>query len=154
MYQPPSSSVAGSSPRLDVESTIRGLTQDFCTAFNTGNYDQAAALFASDGALMLAHRESSQGLKGIERVLRQYGDAGYQNLRFETARVDYSGDMAIEMGRYTVSIEVGNTTIADAGNFLRAWRRLGVWRIIGDCWSTQVPIADQAIRPGENSKVA
>jgi ketosteroid isomerase-like protein len=103
---------------------------------------------------MLSHRESSQGPKGIERVLRQYGDAGYQNLRFETTRVDYSGDMAIEMGRYTVSIEMGNTTIADAGKFLRAWHRLGAWRIVGDCWSSSLPLADQEIKLGEDAKVA
>jgi uncharacterized protein (TIGR02246 family) len=159
MYRSPSSSGAGSSPLLDVESTIRGFTQDFCTAFNTGNYDQVAALFASDGVLMLSHRESSQGPKGIERMLRQFGDSGYQNLRFETMRVDYSGDMAIEMGRYTVSIELGNTTIADAGKFLRAWRRLGIWRIVGDSWSSSLPIAgheikDREIKLGEDAKVA
>ena len=153
MYRPPSSSV-GSNPLLDVESTIRGLTQDFCTAFNTGNYDQAAALFAADGVLMLSHRESSQGSKGIERVLRQYADSGYQNLRFETTRVDHSGDMAIEMGRYTVSTQLGSTTMADAGNFLRAWHRLGAWRIVGDSWSTNFPTVDQEVKFGGGTKVA
>jgi uncharacterized protein (TIGR02246 family) len=152
MYRPPSSS--GVNPPLDVESTIRGLTQDFCTAFNTGNYDQVAALFASDGVLMLSHRESSQGLKGIERALRQYGDSGYQNLRFETTRVDYSGDMAIEMGRYTVSFDPGNRAVGDSGKFLRAWRRLGAWRIAGDAWTSCVPIASHEIKLGEDAKVA
>jgi uncharacterized protein (TIGR02246 family) len=150
MYRPPS----GSSPLLDVESTIRGLTQDFCTAFNTGNYDQVATLFASDGVLMLPHHESSQGPKVIERALRQYGDSGYQNLRFETIRVDYSGDMAIEMGRYTVSIELGNATIVDAGKFLRAWRRLGAWRIVGDSWSSSMPSVGREMKLGEDAKVA
>jgi uncharacterized protein (TIGR02246 family) len=150
MYRPPS----GSIPLLDVESTIRGLTQDFCTAFNTGNYDQVAALFASDGVLMLPHHESSQGPKGIERALRQYGDSGYQNLRFETNRVDYSGDMAVEMGRYTVSIELGNTTVVDAGKFLRAWRRLGAWRIVGDSWSSSMPMVGREMKLGEDAKVA
>jgi uncharacterized protein (TIGR02246 family) len=154
MYRPLSSSVSGTGSWLDVESTIRGLTQDFCTAFNTGNYDQVAALFGSDGVLMLSHRESSQGSRAIERVLRQYGESGYQNLRFETTRVDYSGDMAIEIGRYTVSIKRGNTTVADAGKFLRAWHRLGAWRIVGDCWSSSVTIADQEIKLGEDARVA
>lgn len=154
MYRPPLGSVPGSNSLPDVELTIRGLTQDFCTAFNTGNYDQAAALFAADGVLMLSHRESSQGPKGIERVLRQYGDLGYQNLRFETTRVDYSGDMAIEMGRYTVSIELGNTAAADAGKFLRGWHRLGAWRIVGDSWTSNLPIVDQEIKFGSGSKVA
>ncbi|MGA8492643.1 MAG: nuclear transport factor 2 family protein [Terriglobales bacterium] len=152
MYRPPLSS--GSNPPLDVESTIRGLTQDLGMAFNTGNYDQAAALFASDGVLMLSHREPSQGPKGIERALRQYGDSGYQNLRFETTRVDYSGDMAIEMGRYTVSNALGSRTVGDAGKFLRAWRRLGVWRIVGDSWSSSAPIASHEIKLGEDARVA
>jgi ketosteroid isomerase-like protein len=151
MYRPNSS---GSNPPLDVESTIRGLTQDFCMAFNTGNYDQAALLFASDGVLMLSHHEPSQGPKVIERALRQYGDSGYQNLRFETARVDYSGDMAIEMGRYTVSFDAGNRSIGDAGRFLRAWRRLGAWRIVGDSWSSSLPIAGHEIKLGEDARVA
>ena len=152
MYRPPVAALLDQSP-LDVESTIRGLTQDFCTAFNTGNYDQVAALFASDGVLMLSHRESSQGPKAIERMLRQYGDSGYQNLRFETTRVDYSGDMAIEMGRYTVSVdrEIGP---GDSGTFLRAWRRLGAWRIVGDSWNSSVPIASHEIKLGEGAKVA
>jgi hypothetical protein len=144
MYRPLSSGVAGSSPLLDVESTIRGLTQDFCTDFNTGNYDQVAALFAVDGVLMLSHRESSQGAKAIERLLRQYGD---------------SGDMAIEMGRYTLSMELRNTTVADSGKFLRAWRRLGAWRIVGDSWSSSMPVTgheikEQETKLGDDAKVA
>ena len=47
MYRPYSSPIGGSS--MDVESTIRGLSQDFSMNFNTGNYDQVAALFAADG---------------------------------------------------------------------------------------------------------
>lgn len=154
MYRPPSNSVAGSSLRFDVESMVRGLSQDFCTAFNTANYDQVAALFASDGVLMLSHRDASQGPKAIERMLREYGESGYENLRFETSRVNYSGDMAVEIGRYTVSIRLEKTTGADAGRFLRAWHRLGVWRIIADCWTSSVPIVNPEIKLGSDTKVA
>jgi uncharacterized protein (TIGR02246 family) len=151
MYRPPVSSVK---PLLDSESTIRGLTQDFCTAFNTGNYDQAAALFASDGTLTLSHRESSQGAKAIERMLRQYGDSGYQNLRFESTRLVNSGDMAVEIGRYSVSSQSGTTTATEKGEFLRAWHRLGVWRIIADSWNNTSPAVDQEIGFGGGTKVA
>ncbi len=153
MYRPPSSSVAASKTLLDVESTIRGLTQDFCTAFNTGNYDQVARLYASDGVLMVSRRESFQGSKGIERALREFGELGYQNLRFETTRVDYSGDMAIEIGRYTVSINLGDTVVTD-GRFMRAWRRLGAWLIIGDSWNSSLPMGDKKVDVGGGTKVA
>ena len=84
MYRPYGNSVANSSSLLDVESIIRGLTQDYCTAFNTGNYDQLSALFASDGLFMPPNHEPAQGPRAIEWLLREYGENGYQDLRLET----------------------------------------------------------------------
>src|SRR5689334_16549168 len=115
MYRPPIGNDPTSRTLLDVETMIRGLTQDFSTAFNTGNYDQVGRLYASDAVLIISHREPFQGLSGIERALRGLGDLGYQNLRFETTRVDYSIDMAVEMGRYTVSIDQGGSAATDSG---------------------------------------
>jgi uncharacterized protein (TIGR02246 family) len=142
MYRPASGSAPKPSSWLDVQSTIRGLTQDFATAFNTGNYDQAAALFASDGFFMAPQHEAVQGQKPIEVMLRTYGEGGYQNLRLETIRVEHSGDMAVEIGRYTVAIQQANgTTIADRGKYVQAWRRLGVWLMTANCWSSDLPAA-------------
>jgi uncharacterized protein (TIGR02246 family) len=142
MYRPSSGSAPSVSSWLDVQSTVRGLTQDFATAFNTGNYDQAAALFTSDGSLMPPQRDAVQGQKAIELVLRRLGDAGYQNLRLETIRVEESGDMAVEIGRYTVAIQQANgTTVAERGKFVQAWRRLGVWLMTANCWNSDLPAA-------------
>jgi uncharacterized protein (TIGR02246 family) len=141
MYRSSGSSVPNSGPFLDVESIIRGFTQDYSTAFNTGNYDQVAALFAADGIFMPPNHDSAQGPKAIERVLGEYSEAGYQDLRFETVRVDHSGDMAVETGRYSVIIQQGNgTVIADRGKFVHGWRRLGAWLIIADSWSSNLPV--------------
>ena len=68
MYRPYSSSLADSRPFLDVESQIRGLTQDFVTSFNTGNYDQVAGQFAPDGVFMAPHHEPAHGQKAVEEV--------------------------------------------------------------------------------------
>lgn len=140
MYRPYSSPIGGSSSSVDVLSTIRGLTQDFSMNFNTGNYDQVAGLFASDALFMVPHHESVVGTKPIERKLREFGESGYQDLRFETIRVDSSGDMAMEIGRYSLSI-LGEHGIskADRGKYLKVWRRLGAWRIVADCWSSNLP---------------
>src|ERR1700692_385762 len=141
MYRPYSSSLADSRPFLDVQSLIRNLDQDFVTAFNTGNYDQAAALFAPDGAFMAPHHEPAYGPKAVEHQLCQFADAGYEDLRLETVRVDSSGDMAMEIGRYRVAIrQPDGTILADRGKYLKAWRRLGAWLIVADCWSSNLPI--------------
>src|SRR2546430_1670157 len=142
MYRPYSSSLADSRPFMDVESQIRSLTQDFVTSFNTGNYDQVAALFAPDGVFMAPHHEPAQGPKTVERLLRQFGEAGYGDLRVQTLRVEYSGDMAMETGRFSVAVRQANgTTVADRGKYLKVWRRLGAWLILADCWSSNLPTA-------------
>jgi uncharacterized protein (TIGR02246 family) len=140
MYRPYSSSLADSRPFLDVQSLLRNLAQDFVTSFNTGNYDQAAALFTTDGAFMAPHNEPAYGPKAVERLLRQFGEAGYEDLRLETVRVESSGDMAMEIGRYNVAIrQPDGTLVADRGKYVKVWRRLGAWLIAADCWSSNLP---------------
>jgi uncharacterized protein (TIGR02246 family) len=142
MHRPLSSSAPSVNSWLDVQSAIRGLTQDFATAFNTGNYDQAAALFTSDGFLMPPQREAVQGQKPIELMLRRLGETGYQNLRLETIRVEESADMAVEIGRYTAALQQANgTTVVERGKFVQTWRRLGIWRMAANCWNSDLPAA-------------
>ena len=142
MYRPSSGNAANVTSWMDVQSAVRGLTQDFATACNTGTYDQAAALFTSDGFLMPPQHEAAQGQKAIESMLRKLGESGYENVRLETIRVEESGDMAIEIGRYTVAVQQANgTTVADRGKFVKVWRRLGVWLMTTDCWNSDLPAA-------------
>ncbi len=136
MYRPYSSSQPDSRPFLDVESQLRNLSQDFAMAFNTGNYDQAAGLFASEGVLMSTHHEGAHGQKAVERTLRQLGEAGYGDLRLETTRVEHSGDMAMEIGRFSVVVRrADGTQLPERGNYVKVWKRLGAWRLMADCWS-------------------
>lgn len=145
MYRPLSSSFADSRPFADVQSVIRDIAQDFVTNFNTGNYDQVAALFAQDGVFMAPHHEPAYGPKAVERQLRQFGDAGYENLRIETVRVEVSGDLAMEIGRYSVAVRQPDGTIhTDRGKYLKAWRRLGAWLIVADCWSSNLSVSSLA----------
>ena len=141
MYRPYPGSVGGSGSLSDVESTIRGLTQDFRMNFNTGNYDQVAGLFASDGMFMAPQYEPVVGNRMVERQLRAFGESGFQDLRLDTIRVESSSDLAMEVGRYSVSIvgEVHGTQV-DRGKYLTVWRRLGAWRIVAACWSSNLAV--------------
>jgi uncharacterized protein (TIGR02246 family) len=146
MYRPYSNPQADLRPTRDVESQLRNLTQDFATSFNTGNYDQAAGLFAPDGVLMASHDEAAYGPKQVERVLRQMGEAGYGDLRLETTRVDHSGDMAMELGHFTMMVRLADGTISpERGKYVKVWRRLGAWLLMADCWSrTAQAVSDRA----------
>ncbi len=145
MYRPYNNSQAGLRPFRDVESQLRDLTQDFATSFNTGNYDQAASMFAVDGVLMAPLYEGAYGQKTVERLLRQLGEAGYRDMRMETTRIDHSGDMAMELGRFSVTLhKADGTAVAERGKYVRVWKRLGAWLIMADCWSrTSQAIGDR-----------
>ena len=143
-YNPYGGTVPRPAPLTDAGSTIPGAVQDFCTNFNTGNFDHCVAMYAPDGYFMAPHRETVQGKEAIQRVLQQFADQGYEDLRLETLRVESSGDIAVEIGRYTVSIRQPNgTTVIDRGKYLSAWRRFGAWLKAADCWSSNVPPGTQ-----------
>ncbi|MGH9496447.1 MAG: YybH family protein [Candidatus Sulfotelmatobacter sp.] len=146
MYRSYADSQADLHPILDVQTQLRNLTQDLAMSFNTGNYDQAASLFASDGVLMAPQYEGAYGQKPVERLLRQMGEAGYGDLRMETTRVDHSGDMAMELGRFTVSLhKPDGTLVTERGKYVKVWKRLGAWLIMADCWSrTSLAASDRA----------
>lgn len=141
MYRSNANSPADLRPLRDVESQLREFSQDFATSFNTGNYDLAAGLFAQDGVLMAPHYDGAYGQKAVEQLLRRLGESGYSDLRLETTRVDHSGDMAMELGRFSVVVrKQDGTMIPERGKYVRVWRRLGAWLIMGDCWS-RTPLA-------------
>jgi ketosteroid isomerase-like protein len=146
MYRPYSTTPTDFRPLRDVESQLRDYTQDFATSFNTGNYDQAASLFANDGVLMAPRLEAAYGQKAVERALRQLGEVGYSDLRLETTRVDHSSDMAMELGRFTVIVRLADgTMIPERGKYVKVWRRLGAWLLVADCWSrTLAEASDRA----------
>jgi|SRR2546421_7595417 len=146
MYRPYTSPSVDPRPFRDVESQVRDLSQDFATSFNTGNYDLAAGMFAVDGALMAPHYDGAYGQKAVERLLRQLGESGYSDLRLETTRVEHSGDMAMEIGRFSVVVRKSDgSKVPEHGKYVKVWRRLGVWRLIADCWSrTPEAVSDRA----------
>lgn len=130
-------------PFRDVESQLRDQTQDFATSFNTGNYDHAARLFAADGVLMAPQYEGAYGEKQVERLLRQMGEAGYSDLRLETTRIDHSGDMAMELGRFSLLVRSADGTgVPERGKYVRVWRRLGAWLLMADCWNSNARAAN------------
>jgi ketosteroid isomerase-like protein len=100
-------------------------------------------LFSADGVLMSANHVAVQTTKLIERALQRMSEEGYQDLRLETTRVENSGDMAMELGRYRLTVHgPDGTTRADEGKYLTSWRRMGAWRILATCWSSNQPLTN------------
>jgi ketosteroid isomerase-like protein len=64
----------------------------------------------------------------------------------ETTRVDHSGDMAMELGHFTMIVrQADGTRVPERGKYVKVWRRLGAWLLMADCWSrTAQEVSDRA----------
>ena len=79
-------------------------------------------------------------------------DAGMTNLTLRSTDVVSSGDLAYEIGEFTlqVPVEGGNPTTA-TGNYVVVWKRDGdgVWRLKVDTWNdTPPPTEDKSTSGG------
>ena len=97
---------------------------------------RAEIIFTRPGSIQLTSSSTNLSTKYVERLLRQLGEAGYSEMRLETTRIDHSGDMAMEMGRFSVVLRTPTgTLISERGKYVKVWRRLGSWLTIADCWN-------------------
>jgi ketosteroid isomerase-like protein len=84
--------------------------------------------------------------------LEEWIDAGLKNLTLKAKDVDSSGDLAYEIGEFTLQAPVkgGNPTTA-TGNYVVVWKRGGdgVWRLKVDTWNeTAQPTKAQSTSGG------
>ena len=86
------------------------------------------------------------GQKLVERLLRQLGEAGYGDLRMETTRVEHSGDMAMEIGRFSVIVrQAGRDDDAGAREICESVAPAGCMALVADCWSrTPLVVSERA----------
>jgi hypothetical protein len=42
----------------------------------------------------------------------------------------------------------------DRGKYLKVWRRLGAWRIVADCWSSNLPASGEKQLSVADNKIA
>jgi ketosteroid isomerase-like protein len=80
------------------------------------------------------------GAAAIQRFWQGVMDAGIGAATLETLEVRAGGDLAYEVGRYTLRAKSGE--VADAGKYLVIWRNDGGgWKLYRDIWTTSRPVA-------------
>lgn len=122
----------------------------FVRAYRFGEPDSVVALY-TEGPLYLPGRgpvvEGREALRSqfafLERIR---ADSATAHLSFESVERGASGDLAWEVGYYTLQVERADGSRSDPtrGKFTTVWRRdgQGRWRIHVDAFSPAPPPAD------------
>lgn len=117
--------------------TIAHVNDAFMKAFARHDAAAVAALYASGALLMPPHSEIINSATGIQKFWQGIMDLG-TSASIETVEIQDAGDMAIEIGRYSITLSNGAT--ADRGKYLVVWKQEGgEWRLFRDIWNSVLP---------------
>ena len=125
------------------EEGIRQTTMDWGKAYNGGDAEAVAALYAEDALLM---PPGHPGVKGRAAILEFFkGDIAASQeakvvfvLNPETD-VGISGDIGWETGTYAATID---GVVVETGKFMSVNRKKdGKWRYVRDTWNSDAPPA-------------
>ncbi len=129
-------------PRDEVEAHIRTTGDQWARHWNAGELDKLIEAYADDAVYMPPHHAAVHGRQAIHEYLRGPMQHGVTDLVYEVTFIRHSGDLAYDVGRYTMTVpQKDGGKRADRGKYLTVWKRLntGTWKIVADAWSSDLP---------------
>ena len=125
-------------PQTEVQSAIEAATNQLIEAFGRQDAAGCASLYTTQGAMLPPNADIAWGRPAIQEVWQGIFDAGLTAFRVDSLEVESAGDLAYEMGRYT--LYAGDNAVADEGKYLLIWKReAGQWRIHRDIVNSSRP---------------
>ena len=121
------------------EQAIRDLDKKWVGAIARGDVAAVADLYAADGAFMAPNAPAANGRKAIEAAWKGLMGLPALALEFGPTRIDIaaSGDLATDIGTYTLGFDGKSGRVTDDGKYVVVWRKVdGRWRILADIFNS------------------
>lgn len=127
----------------DVTSAIDSLHVRIIDSYRMGAADSLAALYHENATILVPNTAAVQGREAV-RARWQTFFTGYDwDVGFERLFLASDGDLAVEQGRYTITMTAERTQIPiarDRGNYLVVWQRTAAgWRVRYDVGISDSP---------------
>jgi len=138
-------------PPSRAETAVRKLSQDWALACNTKQLDDLVELYGADAIVLRPNVPPIRGTAALREFFFTQLDAGMGEVEMESLRTEVFGDVAYEAGRYQMLAPVAmGKRREERGKYLTiAVRQSGDWKILADCWSSDLSLGVSA-EPGPN----
>jgi uncharacterized protein (TIGR02246 family) len=131
-------------PKQDVtqvRKTIEEMSQKAAKEMVAGTMDTTLASYTDDAVSLPNFSPMLKGKKAIREYSENMMKAGlkFTKVNFTTIDVQVSGNMAFEIGSYTMTLEVPPMgAMSDEGKYLTVYEqgKDGKWRIKAETWNT------------------
>ena len=124
------------------EAAVRKLTQDWALACNNKQLDDLVELYGADAVVLRPNVPQVRGTAAIREFFFSVLDAGLGEVEMDTLRVEVFGDIAYEAGRCQMLVPFMGKRREERGKYLlTVARQAGDWKILADCWSSDLSLA-------------
>jgi ketosteroid isomerase-like protein len=127
---------------MDTRAEIEMLTAKFSKAVTNKDFGALGSFYEERARLLAPGAPMVEGRAAIQAVQQGMIEGGVQALRLDVIDVIEAGDLAIEIGRYTLTIQPpGGESVIDNGKSVVVWRRQkdGALKIAVDTFNSDAP---------------
>ena len=125
-----------------VRSAISEGNRRFMDAIARQNPDAAGELYTNDARVLPADAPMVEGKDGARAFWAgAMQQLGLRRATLETIDVEPSGDFALEIGRFTLTIQPpGADAVTAQGKYTVIWKHVGdEWKLHVDIWNSDAP---------------
>jgi ketosteroid isomerase-like protein len=129
---------AQNTPRAQIDA----VNARFMATFNRGDAVGAGQFYSTDAVLLPPNSAAVHGRSGIAGAWAAFGKMGGTNLKLSTIELVAHGDMAHEMGNYSLDVKPPKGALVhDHGKYIVIWKRdpKAGWQLYRDIWNSDVP---------------
>ena len=128
---------ASTNSSSDADAYIRSAVPRFISAFNAADVNAISAFYADDAVVLAPNSPAAKGMAAIRQTYGAFFGMK-PSLTFAPDSITQSGDMATEIGHYTMTMGGGR----DQGNYVAVWRRQsnGDWKMVADSVVSSMPM--------------
>jgi uncharacterized protein (TIGR02246 family) len=121
----------------DVRQAIEEVNAQFVAAYKAGDAARIASLYTETATMLPPDATEVAGHDAIQKLWQSWIDDGLKDLTLAAQTVESSGDLAYEIGEFSLQAPAENNTMVTAtGNYVVVWKREdGNWRLQVDTWN-------------------
>ena len=122
----------------DVRQAIEQVNAQVMAAFKAGDAAAIASHYTETAKMLPPDATEVAGREAIQDLWQGWLDDGLKDLTLEAIEVEASGDLAYEIGSFSMQAPAENNTMITAtGNYVVVWKRGadGNWRLHVDTWN-------------------
>lgn len=131
-------------PMTRHEAAVRRITQEWVLACNTRQLDELLDLYAPDALVLRSNMPVLRGAAAVREFFHSALESGLGEVAVEPIRVEVTGDLAHEVGRYSALVPgtIGKRR-EERGKYLWVFGRQngGDWKLISECWSADLTLS-------------